>query len=50
MDRYAPFSTVTREALDYACEALRLPLDERRAGALMDEYTAVRSLKGVYNA
>jgi 2-haloacid dehalogenase len=38
MDRYAPFSTVTREALDYACEALRLPLDERRAGALMDEY------------
>jgi 2-haloacid dehalogenase len=38
MDRYVPFSTVTRDALDYACEALGLPLDATRAGALMDEY------------
>ncbi|MBI4623217.1 MAG: haloacid dehalogenase type II [Verrucomicrobia bacterium] len=38
MDRYAPFSAVTRDALDYACEALGLPLDETRARVLMDEY------------
>jgi 2-haloacid dehalogenase len=38
MQRYAPFSTVTREALEYACEALGLALDRTRADALMDEY------------
>lgn len=38
MDRYLPFSKVTREALAYACEALALPLDEARTRALMDEY------------
>jgi 2-haloacid dehalogenase len=36
MQRYAPFSTVTREALAYACEALRL--DPGESEALMDEY------------
>jgi 2-haloacid dehalogenase len=36
MQRYAPFSTVTREALAYACEALRL--DPRESEALIDEY------------
>ena len=30
MQRYAPFSTVTREALAYACEALGLELDRAR--------------------
>lgn len=38
MQRYVPFSTVTREALEYACEALGLALDRTRADALMDEY------------
>ncbi len=38
MANYQPFSRVTREALEYACEALELPLDASRAEALMDEY------------
>src|SRR5688500_4927106 len=38
MGRYAPFSTVTREALAYACEALRLELTAERMEALMAEY------------
>src|SRR4051812_29017447 len=38
MGRYRPFSEVTREALAHACEAMRLPLSEAHASALMDEY------------
>jgi 2-haloacid dehalogenase len=38
MERYAPFSTVTREALAYACEALGLELTAERMEALMGEY------------
>ena len=38
MRRYLPFSAVTREALAYACETLKLALDQTRANALMDEY------------
>jgi 2-haloacid dehalogenase len=38
MQRYAPFSAVTREALAYACEALGLELDRGREDALMQEY------------
>jgi 2-haloacid dehalogenase len=38
MRRYAPFSQVTREALAYACEVLRLALDGARSDALMQEY------------
>jgi 2-haloacid dehalogenase len=38
MQRYAPFAQITREALAHACDALRLPLDEARTAALMDEY------------
>jgi 2-haloacid dehalogenase len=38
MQRYAPFSTVTREALAYACEALALDLDSARVELLMQEY------------
>ena len=37
MQRYAPFSQVTREALAYSCAALGLELGEHE-GALMDEY------------
>ncbi len=38
MSHYQPFSAVTREALGYACEALGLALEAKRAKALMDEY------------
>lgn len=38
MRRYAPFSTVTREALAYACEALSLGLGVTPMEALMAEY------------
>jgi 2-haloacid dehalogenase len=38
MQRYAPFSTVTREALAHACEALRLELSVAQMEGLMAEY------------
>jgi 2-haloacid dehalogenase len=38
MKRYVPFSTVTREALAYACETLGLELTAERMEALMGEY------------
>ena len=38
MGRYVPFAQITREALEYACAALALPLDSGRADALMHEY------------
>jgi 2-haloacid dehalogenase len=50
MRRYAPFSQVTREALAFACEALRLPLDEARIAALMDEYLALAPYPDVPDA
>ena len=39
MQRYVPFSTVTREALAYTCEALKLELSVAQMEALMSEYT-----------
>ena len=38
MQRYAPFSTVTREALAYTCEALKLELSVAQMEGLMAEY------------
>jgi 2-haloacid dehalogenase len=38
MGRYVPFSTVTREALEFACESLGLILDESQKHGLMAEY------------
>lgn len=38
MGRYAPFSTVTREALAYSCEAMGAQLTAERMEALMGEY------------
>ena len=38
MQRYVPFSQVTREALEYACAALALRLDEAGLRSLMEEY------------
>jgi len=50
MQRYAPFSQVTREALAYACEMLGLPLDEARVAALTDEYLALAAYPDVADA
>jgi 2-haloacid dehalogenase len=38
MQRYAPFSTVTRDALAYSCEALGLELSAAQTEELMGEY------------
>ena len=38
MRRYLPFSQITREALAYACESLKLALDLAQTEALMQEY------------
>jgi 2-haloacid dehalogenase len=38
MRRYVPFSTVTRDALAYACRVLGLALTPRQAEDLMQEY------------
>lgn len=37
--RYATFTQVTEDALQFACEALALPLDPAARGLLMHEYT-----------
>ncbi|HEY7240079.1 MAG TPA: haloacid dehalogenase type II [Burkholderiales bacterium] len=50
MRRYAPFSTVTREALAYACEALGLELTVERMEALMAEYTMLATYPDVPKA
>src|SRR3977135_4196015 len=46
MRRYAPFSTVTREALAYACETLGLELTAERMEALMGEYNMLARYRG----
>ena len=50
MRRYAPFSTVTREALAYACEALALELTAERMEALMGEYLMLATFPEVPQA
>jgi 2-haloacid dehalogenase len=50
MKRYAPFSTVTRAALAYACEALGLELTAERMEALMGEYLRLSPYPDVPNA
>jgi 2-haloacid dehalogenase len=50
MRRYAPFSTVTREALAYACEALGLQLGATRTEALMSEYLILATYPDVVAA
>jgi len=47
MRRYAPFSTVTREALAHACEALGLELTVERMEALMAEYNMLSAFADV---
>ena len=36
--RYAPFSQVTREALEFSVQALRLPAEAQQVTSLLDEY------------
>jgi 2-haloacid dehalogenase len=50
MRRYVPFSQVTREALGYACEALKLALDEAIEDALMQEYLKLAAYPDVPGA
>jgi 2-haloacid dehalogenase len=47
MQRYVPFSTVTREALAYACEALGLELSVAQMEGLMSEYLRLASYPDV---
>jgi 2-haloacid dehalogenase len=47
MRRYAPFSTVTREALAHACQALGLELTAERMEALMAEYNMLSTFADV---
>jgi len=50
MQRYAPFSTVTREALAYACEALGLELSVAQMEGLMGEYLRLATYPDVADA
>ena len=50
MRRYVPFSTVTREALAYACEALSLELGVPQMEALMAEYNMLAAYPEVPKA
>jgi len=50
MRRYAPFSTVTREALAWSCEALGLQLTAERMEALMGEYLMLSTFPEVPQA
>jgi len=47
---YAPFSKVTRDALEYACEALGLPLADSEAASLMAEYLNLAAYPDVADA
>jgi 2-haloacid dehalogenase len=47
MQRYKPFSGVTRDALAYACEALGLDLTAERMEALMGEYSMLATFPDV---
>ncbi len=47
MNRYAPFSQVTLDALRWSCQSLALPMDEKRAAGLMDEYLRLKTYDDV---
>jgi 2-haloacid dehalogenase len=50
MGRYAPFSTVTREALAHACESMGLALGPAPTAALMAEYNRLAAYSEVPKA
>ena len=50
MNRYQPFSSVTRDALSFACDALGLPLDDSMRDSLMAEYLKLAAYPEVPSA
>jgi 2-haloacid dehalogenase len=50
MGRYVPFSTVTREALAFTCESLRLSLEKDHESELMAEYRRLATFPDVADA
>lgn len=50
MGRYVPFSTVTREALGFACESLHLSLQADHESELMAEYLKLATFPDVADA
>ena len=46
-NRYVPFTQVVEDALQYACEALHLPLDSAARGLLMHEFTQLTAFSDV---
>jgi 2-haloacid dehalogenase len=50
MGRYVPFSTVTREALGSACEALKLSLQQDHEDELMGQYLKLETFPDVADA
>jgi len=45
--RYVPFTQVVEDALQYACDALHLPLDSAGRGLLMHEFTQLEPFADV---
>jgi len=50
MRRYARFSQITRDALEYSCAALKLPLDAAKTEALWQEYLRLAPYPDVADA
>jgi 2-haloacid dehalogenase len=50
MKRYAPFSQITREALEYSCEFLKLPLGKNQIQELMRQYLDLATFPDVPGA
>jgi 2-haloacid dehalogenase len=50
MRRYVPFSQVTREALEFSCSSLSLPLKPENSETLMAEYRSLALYPDVVNA
>lgn len=48
--RYVPFTQVVEDALQYACDALHLPLDSAGRGLLMHEFTQLSPFADVVPA
>jgi 2-haloacid dehalogenase len=49
-NRYVPFTQVVEDALQYACDALHLPLDSAGRGLLMHEFTQLTPFSDVVPA
>jgi len=50
MRRYAPFSQITRDALTYVCELLKLRLEKSQEDALMEQYLRLSAFPDVPGA